>query len=96
MKHIIIIDCGPSFSEVSQQFGYAPEWIIDILKNKKCKFTWIKLYKGETVDLLEAGAWVITGSPYSVYEEEEWMIDMEEKTTKDPISLSPLKKEYTP
>ena len=79
MKNIVIIDCGPSFSEVSQQFGCATDWIIKILQNKKCKFKCVKAYKAETISQEEGDAWIITGSPESVYNELDWMLDLEEK-----------------
>ena len=79
MKNIIILDCGPSLSEVSQQFGFAPDWIMAILENSECSFTWVKSYEGKTVNHSEGDAWIITGSPRSVYDELDWMLDMEEK-----------------
>ena len=79
MKNIIILDCGSSLLEVSQQFGYAPDWIMELLKNKDCRFKWIKSYKRENVVHTEGDAWIITGSPRSVYDELDWMIDLEEK-----------------
>jgi GMP synthase (glutamine-hydrolysing) len=79
MKNIIILDCGPSLSEVSQQFGFAPDWIMAILEDSECSFTWVKAYEGKTVNHSEGDAWIITGSPRSVYDELDWMLDMEEK-----------------
>ena len=79
MKNIVIFDCGPSLSAVSKLFGCAPDWIIEILKNKKCRFKWVKSYAGETVEDSAGDAWIITGSPRSVYDELNWMLEMEEK-----------------
>ena len=79
MKNIIILDCGPSLLEVSQQFGCAPDWIIELLQNQDCKFKWVKTYKRENVVHTEGDAWIITGSPRSVYDELDWMLDMEDK-----------------
>ena len=79
MKNVIILDCGPSFLEVSQQFGCAPDWIMELLRNKECKFKWVKSYERETVVHTEGDAWIITGSPRSVYDELDWMLDIEEK-----------------
>ena len=79
MKKVIIIDCGPSFSEVSEQFGFAPEWIMRILEDAKCNFKWVKCYEGETLNNSEGDAWIITGSPHSVYDELDWMLDLENK-----------------
>ena len=79
MKNVIIIDCGPTIEEVYKGFGCAPDWIIEILKNKECKFKLIKSYERETVEYTEGDAWIITGSPQSAYDELDWMLDMEEK-----------------
>ena len=77
MKKIIIFDCGQSISEVSQQFGYAPDWIIEILRHTECSFWRVKSFEGETVTYREGDAWIITGSPRSVYDELDWMLDLE-------------------
>jgi GMP synthase (glutamine-hydrolysing) len=79
MKNIIILDCGPSLLEVYQQFGYAPDWIMELLQNKDCRFKLVKSYEGEHVVHTEGDAWIITGSPRSVYDELDWMLDMEDK-----------------
>ena len=79
MKNIIILDCGSSLLEVSRQFGCAPDWIMELLQNKDCRFKWVKSYKRENVVHTEGDAWIITGSPRSVYDELDWMLDMEDK-----------------
>lgn len=79
MKYIIILDCGSSLLEVSRQFGCAPDWIMKLLQNKDCRFKWVKSYKRENVVHTEGDAWIITGSPRSVYDELDWMLDMEDK-----------------
>tara|TARA_B110000438_G_scaffold157638_1_gene151053 strand:- start:225 stop:911 length:687 start_codon:yes stop_codon:yes gene_type:complete len=78
MKNILIIDCGPSLSEVTNKFGTAPQWIIDSLEKQDCHFKWIKPYNGDIIPSISYDAWIITGSPNSVYEEEQWMLDIEE------------------
>lgn len=78
MKDILIIDCGPSLSDVSNNFGVAPEWIIESLNNKECNFKWVKPYDGEKIQSINADACIITGSPCSVYEATDWMLDIEE------------------
>ena len=79
MKNVVIFDCGSSLPEVSREFGCAPDWIIELLKDKECSFKWVKSYEGETVGYTGGDAWIITGSPRSVYDELDWMLDMEEK-----------------
>ena len=75
----IIFDCGPSLSEISKKYGCASEWIMGIFKDEDCSFKWVKSYEEETVAFTEGDAWIITGSPCSVYDELNWMLDLEEK-----------------
>ena len=77
MKNIVILDCGPSLPDVSRLFGYAPKWIMEILANTDCSFNWVKSYFGETVNPQDGDAWIITGSPRSVNDENDWMLDLE-------------------
>ena len=76
MKKIIILDCGPSLEEVSREFGQSPEWIMSALEDQGCEFDLIKAYEGQTVEN-SGDAWIITGSPRSVYDEEDWMLRLE-------------------
>ena len=89
MKNIIILDCGPSLSEITEEFGYAPEWIISMLHNTKHNYKWIKSYEGETIEVTQGDAWILTGSPRSVYEELDWMLDLE-------VKIRELQKMHTP
>ena len=79
MKNIIILDCGPSLKDVSKEFGQSPEWIISSLKKYDIQFTWIKSHSGEKIEENIGDAWIITGSPRSVYDEEDWMRDLVSK-----------------
>jgi len=78
MKKVIILDCGPSLEDVSQKYGQSPEWIISSLMDTDCEFDWIKSYAGQNMESGSGDAWIITGSPQSVYEEEAWMLRLEE------------------
>ncbi len=90
MKDILILDCGPSFSDVTKHYGVAPEWIMGSLKDKDCNFTWVKPYEGDKFQSIDSDAWIITGSPRSVYEESDWMLDIEEGLRKMQISPKPV------
>ena len=90
MKDILILDCGPSLSDVSKHYGTAPEWIMESLKDKGCNFTWVKPYDGEQFQPIDSDAWIITGSPRSVYEASDWMLDIEEGLRKMQISPKPV------
>ena len=78
MKKVIILDCGPSLADVSREFGQSPEWIMDALKDTGCSFTWVKSYEGQAIEYNDGDAWIITGSPRSVYEDDSWMLGLEE------------------
>ena len=78
MKKVIILDCGPSLKDVSREFGQSPEWIMAILKDTGCHFKWVKSHQGHTIKTDEGEAWIITGSPRSVYDEDDWMLRLEE------------------
>jgi len=90
MKDVLIIDCGPSLSGVSKHYGVAPEWIMESLKNKGCNFTWVKPYVGDKIQSNNADAWIITGSPCSVYNCEAWMVNLEEEMKNIQSSQIPV------
>jgi len=90
MKEVLIIDCGPSLSDVSNHHGVAPEWIMESLKNKECNFTWVKSYVGDKIQSNNADAWIITGSPRSVYDAADWMVDIEEEMKNIQSSQLPV------
>lgn len=90
MKDVLIIDCGPSLSYVSKHYGVAPEWIMESLKNKGCNFTWVKPYVGDKIQSNNADAWIITGSPCSVYNCEAWMVNLEEEMKNIQSSQIPV------
>ena len=79
MKNILIIDCGPSLKEVTTEFGSSPEWIMSCLDKEECNFTWVKPYDGDQIQKKHYDAWIITGSPRSVYDNESWMLDIEQE-----------------
>ena len=90
MKNILIIDCGPSLSDITKHYGVAPEWIMESLKNKGCNFTWVKSYAGDKVQSNNADAWIITGSPCSVYDAADWMVEIEEEMKNIQSSQIPV------
>ena len=90
VKEILIIDCGPSLSDVTKHYGVAPEWIMESLKNKGCNFTLVKPYVGENVQISNADAWIITGSPRSVYDADDWMVDIERELKNIQSSKIPV------
>ena len=67
---------------MTDQFGSAPEWIMSVFDNTPHNYKWIKSYAGETIELNEVDALILTGSPRSVYEELDWMKNLENKIRK--------------
>ena len=78
MKKIIILDCGPSLEEVSKKYGHSPEWIMTVLKDTDSHFLWVKSHEGQTIEYTDGDAWIITGSPRSVYDDDSWILKLEE------------------
>ena len=78
MKEVIILDCGPSLEDVSREFGQPPEWIMAVLENTDCCFKCVKSYEGQTIEINEGDAWIITGSPHSVNDDESWISKLED------------------
>ena len=90
MKKVNILDCGPSLDDVSREFGQSPEWIIAALANTDCEFNWIKSYAGQNMEKKSGDAWIITGSPRSVYDEEDWMLKLEDDIQNAAESKKPV------
>ncbi len=78
MKKIIILDCGPSLEAVSKKYGHSSEWIMTVLKDTGSNFLWVKSYEGQTIEYTDGDAWIITGSPRSVYDDDSWILKLEE------------------
>jgi GMP synthase (glutamine-hydrolysing) len=63
---------------------------MESLKNKECNFTWVKPYDGDKIQSNNADAWIITGSPCSVYNCEAWMVNLEEEMKNIQSSQIPV------
>ena len=63
---------------------------MESLKNKGCNFTWVKPYVGDKIQSNNADAWIITGSPCSVYYCEDWMVNLEEEMKNIQSSQIPV------
>jgi GMP synthase-like glutamine amidotransferase len=78
LKHVIIISCEPGLDEVRNEFGHAIEWIKYASNNSNIRFTSVDAYKSEIPTFDEGDGWIITGSSASVYEDLEWIVELEE------------------
>jgi GMP synthase (glutamine-hydrolysing) len=63
---------------------------MESLKNKGCNFTWVKPYVGDKIQSNNVDAWIITGSPCSVYNSEAWMVNLEEEMKNIQSSQIPV------
>ena len=77
MKHIVILNCGPGLSEVRNEFGIAVEWIQKEVDDSKFKFTSMDVYDGEMPNYDDGDAWIITGASESVYDDLDWIVELE-------------------
>ena len=78
MKNVIIISCGPGLNEIKTEFGHAIEWIKCASNNSNVNFISVDAYKSEIPTFDEGDGWIITGSSASVYEDLEWIVELEE------------------
>ena len=77
MKHIIILNCGPGLAEVRNEFGIAVEWIQRAVDGSKFKFTSMDVYDGAMPNYDDGDAWIITGASESVYDDLDWIVELE-------------------
>jgi GMP synthase (glutamine-hydrolysing) len=77
VKNIIIICCGPGLNEVNVTNGYASQWIQNACNLDNIKFLIKNAYLSDIPLYNEGDAWIIAGSSSSVYEDKEWIIELE-------------------
>tara|TARA_B110000438_G_scaffold300379_1_gene352632 strand:- start:1618 stop:2292 length:675 start_codon:yes stop_codon:yes gene_type:complete len=77
MKHIIILNCGPGLTKVRNEFGIAVEWIQREVDGSKFKFTSMDVYDGAMPNYNNGDAWIITGASESVYDDLDWIVELE-------------------
>ena len=78
MKHILILSCDPGLTDVRNEYGHAIEWIQRGLDTSKFKFTSMDVYKGEIPNYDDCDAWIITGASVSVYDDLDWIVELEQ------------------
>jgi GMP synthase (glutamine-hydrolysing) len=78
MKHILILSCGPGLVDIRNEYGHAIEWIQRGVDSSKFRFTSMDVYKGKIPNYTVADAWIITGSSASVYDDVDWIVELEE------------------
>ena len=77
MKNIVVISCGPGLDEVKDQYGHSYEWVQETCLKLDVQFSQANAYKGDFPSLSDGDGWIITGSAKSVYDDIEWIIELE-------------------
>ena len=70
---ISILSCGPGLPEIVSQYGHSSEWIPNSIDNSKIEYKIIKVYEDTNFSINDTDAVIITGSKYSVYDEQKWI-----------------------
>ena len=78
MKHIIILSCGPGLTDVRNEYGQDIEWIQRGIDPSKFQFTSMDVYRGEIPNYDNGDAWFIMGSSASVYDDLDWIVELEQ------------------
>jgi len=77
MKHILILSCGPGLADVRNDYGHDIEWIQRGVDSLEFKFSSMDAYKGEIPNYDDGDAWIISGSSASVYDDLDWIVELE-------------------
>ena len=78
MKNIIILNCGPGLREVRNEFGTAIDWIQRGVDGSRFNFTSMDVFDGEMPNYNDGDAWIITGASESVYDDLDWIVELEQ------------------
>ena len=73
---IIILSNGPGLKEIVALYGHSSEWIPSSITDKNISFKVIKTYETSNFNVENADGFIITGSKYSVYDNEIWIKDL--------------------
>ena len=82
MNKIIILSAGPGLPEVVTKYGHSSEWIPDILSNHQVEFEVKKVYENDFDSITDVDGWIITGSKYSVYDNIDWIKNLQKHIEK--------------
>ncbi len=76
---IIILSNGPGLKEVVTLYGHSSEWIPNSITDKNISFEVIKTYETSSFNINNADGFIITGSKFSVYDNENWIKALKNK-----------------
>ena len=73
---IRILSNGPGLKEVVEAHGHSSEWIPASISGNH-DYIIDKAYNSEFTDISESDVFIITGSKYSVYDNNAWILELE-------------------
>jgi len=77
MNKIIILSAGPGLPEIVNEYGHSSEWIPRILSKYSIDFQIKKAYENDFGPIDEIDGWIITGSKFSVYDDIQWIKNLQ-------------------
>ncbi|MAV92992.1 MAG: hypothetical protein CMG01_02365 [Candidatus Marinimicrobia bacterium] len=82
MKNVVILSNGPGLTEIVNKYGHSSDWIPGIINNKDINFTIKKVYEDDFDININADAYILTGSKYSIYDDIDWIYKLKNFTKK--------------
>ena len=82
MKNVVILSNGPGLTEIITKYGHSSDWIPRIINNKNINFTIKKVYENDFNIDLNADAYILTGSKFSIYDDIDWIYKLIDFTKK--------------
>ena len=82
MKNVVILSNGPGLTEIVNKYGHSSDWIPGIINNKDINFTIKKVYENDFDININADAYILTGSKYSIYDDIDWIYKLKNFTKK--------------
>ena len=73
MKNVVILSNGPGLTEIINKYGHSSDWIPRIINNNSINFTIKKVYENDFDIDIDADAYILTGSKYSIYDDIDWI-----------------------
>ena len=86
---IRILSNGPGLKEVVEAYGHSSEWIPASISGNH-DYIIDKAYNNEFTDISESDVFIITGSKYSVYDNNAWILKLEQFINKIISSNKPI------
>ncbi|MAZ61655.1 MAG: hypothetical protein CMG50_05725 [Candidatus Marinimicrobia bacterium] len=80
MKNVVILSNGPGLPEIIKKYGHSSDWIPNIVSNDNINFIIKKVYENDFEIDLNADAYILTGSKYSVYDDVDWIYKLKDFT----------------